>query len=269
VELRLTEELWAARCVNEVWEVAGSSQLGRNDSLLSILLDVDSSLIRESLGLPCGTLDLDLAEAFDSIAQPEIFCNLSERACLDPEDIGVLAAMIFHTRYVVVHKEKKSAPVPSTVGVPEGRTLSSATFAAAAAGLAALPHGSYLGVGLNPPLEAVTSFLLDQGTNDRLPPNTQLCEQLYEQLQRGHLQWKTLMNKLQHTADKLCMLDIASTVRVGITMYLDDTKAKGSSWGALCGVAEQLTKAIGRIRGEVKLGVGQDFIQSPGLQHYV
>ena len=60
-ELRIAEELWAARNVDGLWDVAAPQQLGRSDSLFAVYLDVECSLVRQGLGLPTGTLDADLA----------------------------------------------------------------------------------------------------------------------------------------------------------------------------------------------------------------
>ena len=221
------------------------------------------------MGLLWGTLDLDLAETFDTIAQPDIICNLSEHTSIEPEDLALPAPIVLDSRYVVVRKDSKSSPIPASVGIPEGRTLSSACFAAAAKGLGATHIHSYVGLGLSPPLEAITAFLANPGTNDRTIPDISLCTHLFQQRSLGRVCWAQAMRSLLHTSDKLCLLDISSSVKVGISMYLDDTKAKASSWGALHGVANHLSNAVRRIRGEIKLGFGKTSFRAQGFHSTV
>ena len=44
------------------------------------MLDLECTLIREYLGLPSGTVDLDLAEAFDSVFPPDVVVRAHDGA---------------------------------------------------------------------------------------------------------------------------------------------------------------------------------------------
>ena len=132
VELRVAEELWALHHEQALWLSAGDSQLGRGDSLIAVLLGVETRLIRADLGLPIAEAFTDLAEAFDTIHAPAVILGISEGAGLTGEDLVLAAQMLHGSQVRVISGEAQAAPVPLVDGMPEGRRLAPAFFVAAA-----------------------------------------------------------------------------------------------------------------------------------------
>ena len=129
IDLRVAEGLWAERNLEQIWLMAGCTQLGGTDSLFVVLIDIDAMLTREDLGLPCGSFDVDLEEAFDTVWQPDIICPAHEIPNLSCEDLGLVGAMLAENQVSVRTVAFQSEAVPCHD--PEGRKLSPAFFVAA------------------------------------------------------------------------------------------------------------------------------------------
>ncbi|CAK0887525.1 unnamed protein product, partial [Prorocentrum cordatum] len=233
VELRVTEELWALHHEHALWLSAGDCQLGRGESLIAVLLGVETRLIRADLGLPIAEAFTDLAEAFDTIHAPAVILGISEGAGLTGEDLVLAAQMLHGSQVRVVSGEAQAAPVALTDGMPEGRRLAPAFFVAAARAFRAAAGPDCGGVG---------------------------CRQ-------GNQTWEAAMRAAPSHADQRALLDAASTLRVGLTQFMDDNVHRASSRGGLdleiC--IQRITEAAQSVRGELRVGPGKTECISNGI----
>jgi hypothetical protein len=153
-QLRLAEELWAVRAEEAVWHAVGPTQFGRGDSLLVVLVDIESSLIRMDLGLPEATLATDLEEAHDTAWPEQIVLSVGASPGVSAEEVVMADELLAGTAIVVTTHTDRSDPTLLS-GLAEGRRLASTFFAALASAFPKSLVDRHVGIGLDPPAEGV------------------------------------------------------------------------------------------------------------------
>eukprot|EP00959_Pyramimonas_sp_CCMP1952_P460601 9480165-Pyramimonas_sp.AAC.1 len=58
-------------------------------------------------------------------------------------------------------------------------------------------------------------------------------------------------------ADQRGLIDAASTLRVGLTQFMDDNVHRASSRGGLALCIQRITEAAQSVRGELRVGPGK------------
>ena len=230
-ELRCCEELWAGRNLDALWHAAGLAQMGRSDPLYVLLVDMETSLVRATQGLPTGAMDLDMEETFGTMLHAQPVCETLQGTQIQGEDLVLMHEMLNGSTVVVQKGSVQAAPVKLRVGIPEGRKLGPGIYVVGAAGLARTDAIADAGVGLDPPSAAVTEFHLSADGTDSAAPNVALARQLWNQVVEGNIDWRRAMASAGDDATRLRLLDVASQTRVGMAQFLDDTTVRDSSWG--------------------------------------
>jgi hypothetical protein len=265
LELRISEELWAATNEALVWEATGQAQLGRYDCMFATMLNIESTLIRVELALPVGTIYTDNTEAFDTVWPVQVTVQLSAAVGLPPEEVLLANDMLQGTAVQIVSKGKASDAVQPTAGVPEGRRLAPVKFVAVAALFRTLPGAEHIQLGLDPPLGAICAYHRTKDGSDRHLPELPLCQKLLEAGPRTDNDWLRTMAQAGNDSNRLLLLDLSSATQVGLVQFLDDNMAKVSSWGAGVLRLRQLSKAAEAMKAELKLGAGKTEFQSVGF----
>ncbi|CAK0856089.1 unnamed protein product, partial [Prorocentrum cordatum] len=242
LELRIAEEMWAAACEERLWTAAGEEQLGRGDSLVAAVMGLDVRRMRCEQGLPLGELFTDLAEAFDTA-----------------HDLVAAAGMLEGSVIKVVSPHAQARPVELGGGVPEGRRPAPALFACSARRFGrVLEEEGFLGVGLDPPEEAVFSLALQPAPEaEEAAPDVAWCIAEARACGEDDGRWRTAMAAARTRDEQLTLLDAASTVRLGITQFMDDNCVRASCRGALKEALTRTLDAVARLRGQLRFGLGK------------
>ena len=149
--------------------------------------------------------------------------------------------MVHGSSLAVQSSGRRSTPVQLSCGAALGRRLSPAFFAATGRLFADAVRSDHVGIGLDPPREGVIAYHLAKSGTDSDMPKAHLALQLSEAVAAGKLSWDDAMQAAEDDASRLRLLDLASSVRIPFQQYIDDSRVKASSWGALCGVGSSLT----------------------------
>ena len=150
-------------------------------------------------------------------------------------------------------------------GEPEGRRSSPLRFAAAASGFHHAFELDAVGVGLDPPRDAVHAYHMERIGEEGTHIESNLVLHALQQVQSGD-SWQDVMRTLPDDSSRLWLLDLASEVRVGLLQYLDDNEVKFSSWASGAVAADSLHKAAVQMGAEFKLGKGASVFQSRGMR---
>ncbi len=265
LELRSAEALWSSRNEHKIWQYAGAAQMGQMDPLVSVLLDVEVALIRSSLGLPHGTAFVDGEEAFDTMPPECISVRLHDEIDVTGEDHILGDGLLHNPEYIVVKGELAAWPARPVVGVPEGRGLGPAFFAAGASEYSSAMREQHVGVGLGPPSEAVLAYIVCSDGTDDPEPDTELASQLHAEVSSCALTWAEAMEIAGNDSTRLRMLDLSSRTQVAFKQFLDDSSTHGSSWGALAASMRVYMAAMGKLRATAKHGKNKTGFHSFGL----
>jgi hypothetical protein len=237
-------------------EAAGPTQSCRGDSFFVVFLEIEAGLIRMELSLPDVTAYTDLAAAHDTAWPEKTTVALHDVGQIHGEEL-VMAHQLQHgTEVSVVDGDDRSRWV-SLTGLPEGRRNASTFFAILASAFPRSLADRYVGVGLNPPEDAVIAYHMTKEGTTGACPDLAWCRQTVASIRRQEVAWGDAMRAAASDAARLCLLDCASTVEVGLLQYSDDNKVKGSSDGMLDVAVSCLAEAVTEIRGEQRYGPGK------------
>ena len=255
LELRLAECLWALHHEEALWQLAGPCQFGRSDPRLAVLADVETSMIRDRLGLPLGVLHEDQVDAFTTTWTPYFLTRPEVRRLLGVEGLAMAQALLSEVVYVVVKEGMRAKPVCVRHTLPEGRRLSPAFFVAQAAAHAERQHHEPAGVGVDPPEEAVAAYqMVADGTLEVRPDKDACARLLASNTLESVDDWMETLLQAPSDADRLMIIDMCSTTRVGLVQYVDDNKYFTSSLGAIDLAMEQAEGTCQLIRAEMGFG---------------
>jgi hypothetical protein len=264
VELRVSEELLKPRVEDLLWAHAGSEQMGRQNCLFAVYVEIETNLIRAELNLPSGDLWTDWEEAFATMPSERVVAE-GLAAGISGHELSTMDAMIANPQIFVVKDDYRSEQCGTIVGIPEGRGLGPALFASGSRPLASTIAQHSPGLGLDPPAEGVLAYIMHREGSDGVVPDTAKAERTLSEIQEGNLSWESAMLSLPNDSTRLQMLDLASPTRIGATLFLDDSNVKGASRGILQQAAEAVDLAASETRAKVKHGktkrgyTGRDF----------
>ena len=108
---------------------AGQEQLGRQNCLFSLYVEIESNQIRAELNLPSRDSWTDWEEAF-ATTPPEHVVTESHEAGLQSHELALVDAMLANPVVFVVQDEYRAVHRGTIVGIPEGRGQEPAFFAA-------------------------------------------------------------------------------------------------------------------------------------------
>ena len=120
-------------------------------------------------------LDSDLEGAFDTTSPTQLVVQAGTVAGLGGEDLAIGAEMTCSTELSVHRGPTRSEYVRAVVGMPEGRQLSPPFFAIACTGFSHSVEESCVGMGLDPPAEAVCKDHVWRNGTDIEEPAEQKC----------------------------------------------------------------------------------------------
>ena len=88
----------------------------------------------------------------------------------------------------------------------------------------------YVGVGLNPPLEAVAAYHATRTGSSNGAYDVAAAKSVVQMVADGST-WKEAMRLAENDTVRLTALDIASPVRTGVRTFVDDVRVKSASGG--------------------------------------
>ena len=153
---------------------------------------------------------------------------------------------------VVCTRQNRLEPVDPGVGVPEGRVTSPMGFSIAASGIPEALQRACIGLGVDPPMDAVIAFHQTKDGTDTCSPQIERCRELAELVKGQYITWSEAMQQAENDSNRLTLLELSSTVQVLVLQLLDDTKIKQPSWGSMQAACTVLGKAIAQMQGRVK-----------------
>jgi hypothetical protein len=183
---------------------------------------------------------------------------------IDGEELVMGYELLDGTEVSVTTSDDRSRWVPLS-GLPEGRRNSNCFFAILASAFPEALRDRHVGVGLDPPEHGVVAYHLFWNGTTGQRPDVATCRKTAQQVAAGELSWELAMQNAASDADRLCLLDLGSPVKVGLRQYSDDNKVKSSSDGMLDVGAECLSAAVRSIRGAFKFGPGKTELPARGL----
>ena len=255
-QLRITEELWAGRSEEMVMDAVGPTQFCRGDSLFVVFLEIEAGLIRAEQGLPDVTAYTDLAEAHDTAWPEQTTVALHDIGQIRGEELVMAHEMRHGTEVAVIARDDRSRWVALT-GMPEGRRNASTLFAILASIFPRALADKYVGCGLDPPDHAITAYHMTKDGSTDQRPDVAWCRKVSNEALLGTKSWGEAMTAAVSDSNRLCLLDCASSVEVGLLQFSDDNKVKASSDGMLDVAVECLDNAVHKIRGQQLFGPGK------------
>ena len=234
-EGRLQQELWLVLVHEDEaaspWRHVGRNQDARKDCVAVSLANTLTVGIREELCLPVGSVWGDRKEAFDTSWRiPTLLC-MRDAMKLSGRMFSIAERSLARTRVQVVRYNSCSTLVRPAVGFVEGRKMSPLEFCLGHAALEKRFAKYLVGLGLNPPLEAVVAFRsFSDGTSDR-PYDLPTADDLYTLVRSGTWTWETVMESAPDDTTRLLLLDLASTIRRDPRSFVDDTYCPVGSHG--------------------------------------
>ena len=238
---RLLEELWM-QSEPHLWQHVGALQEGRSESLIVVASDLAASSLRKSLRLPFGLVFTDRREAFDTQWRTPILENL-QQVISCPASWLIADELLQSTRMSIVKGGSRSACFSIGVGTIEGRKLSPLQFCIAQANLGKLADARMTGIGLNPPMEAVSAFhAFADGSADGYY-DTDSATMLYSMVCDALMSWPQAMRSAPNDSVRLLLLDMASSIRRGLRSFVDDTRVPVASLGHATAAIQVLSEA--------------------------
>ena len=143
----------------------------------------------------------------------------------------------------IVKGGSRSASFSIGVGTIEGRKLSPLQFCIAQANLGKLADARMTGIGLNPPMEAVSAFhAFADGSADGYY-DTDSVTMLYSMVCDALMSWPQAMRSAPNDSVRLLLLDMASSIRRGLRSFVDDTRVPVASLGHATAATQVLSEA--------------------------
>ena len=263
-EASLQEELWL-RVGDDFWQAVGDHQDAKKDIMAIMAADMEVTAIREAAELPCGTAWADRLEAFDRVWREDMLVELHDEAGVTGRRLAIAAAALSNTKLSVVKRGLRSRVVQPTSGLVEGRRHSPLQFCISANPIQRAFERGYIGIGLNPPAEAVAEFLRAQdGTADARYDLTTATKLL--QLQRtGQATWEEVMARAHNDTTRLVILDLASSLRAGQRMFVDDVRCRIAGHGHATHVMGIMDAVSRDLRFRYRTGCGKTEITAAGF----
>ncbi|CAE8684589.1 unnamed protein product [Polarella glacialis] len=262
---RLCEEVWVVLCGGMPWHAAGTSQDALKPVAAVVAVDMEVANIRAALGLPCGTFYADKKEAFDSTWREDMLVELYESAGVCGRLFLLADALISSAKISVVRGGCRSSYVLPKVGVVEGRKLSPVQYCVSGAHMEDALPCSVLAVGVNPPTLAVAAYHCTKDGSSGAVFDPGGAASWAELGAGGDLPWTTIMAQLPSDTMRLAVLDAASSVRVGLRMFVDDSRHTVASHGHAENVAARMDEVAAKRRCAYKFGAGKTEIAATGL----
>ncbi|CAE7227383.1 unnamed protein product [Symbiodinium microadriaticum] len=226
---RLQEELWC-QLEPDMWLHTGHIQEGRCEALVMVAADLAVASARQSLHLPYGTIFTDRKEAFDSQWRVPILVKLAEH--VSEARVWCIADDLLRTTSMsVVRPGMRSRRFTMSVGTVEGRKLSPLQFCLAQANPGKTAQTCLWGVGINQPMEAVTAFHEHQDGSTDGTYDIAVAGCVLDMIHDGTLSWDQAMRSASSDAERLALLDGASTISRALRSFVDDTRVAVASWG--------------------------------------
>ena len=264
LEARLLEELWALCAANKVKAAWGPLQDGGGDPLVAAALDFEVHAIRSDLQLPSGDLFTDKMEAFDRQWQAEALVILGTRAMISGGDYLMACDMLTRNALRVTSRGQLSRAINPPVGMGEGKKLSPLEYCLVAASEAEeIDEAPGIGIGLNPPPEAVAAYHKSADNTDGLLDLDEV--EAWMTLIESGTAWEEIMPQVSTDTIRLALLSASSSIRVGARVFVDDLRCKVESRGQALFTRGVIRKAEAKHHSRLRYGPGKSEICAPLL----
>ena len=230
-ESRLQDEIWCIMAADRQWEAAGTAQFARKNNMVALAADVTGASLRDAAGLPHGMVFLDRKDAFTSSSRAVPLIKLFEKACIGGRLHSIADDRISNAGARVIRRTSHSREVQLMAGFAEGMKISPGLFCLGHSALEEDWASNGIGVGLDPPAIAVAAYQLTKDGTDDQPFDKATAEEILMLIMSRELDWVEGMKLAANDTMRLLLLDLASTVRQGLRIMLDDTRCGVSSPG--------------------------------------